>query len=349
VSAAGDERESENGGAGACAVYVDMGTTNTRVWLARGDVVLARASAACGVRDTARDGTNERLKAALRRLIADVWAEAREADGGGASCEPSCVVAAGMIASPLGLAEVPHVPAPAGERELADGVERHRFPDVTPLPFLLVPGVRSGALGGGPRGTGAADLMRGEETLCVGLLARGLSSAQGAVLNLGSHWKAILVDREGRVASSVTSLSGELLYAAQTQTILASAVPHERPGAVAGEWMRAGMAEQRARGLARALFCVRLLEQGGEGTPEERLSYLVGAFVAGDLDALTRDNAFSGDVPVAITGGWALGEAWRLALGEAGISARVVDAADVERSLLTGLSRIAERTTDAHR
>ena len=41
-----------------CAVCVDMGTTNTRVWLVSGNEVLGRASASVGARDTARDGSD---------------------------------------------------------------------------------------------------------------------------------------------------------------------------------------------------------------------------------------------------------------------------------------------------
>jgi 2-keto-3-deoxy-galactonokinase len=35
--------DGEKTGEDLCAIYVDMGTTNTRVWLMRGDEVLARA------------------------------------------------------------------------------------------------------------------------------------------------------------------------------------------------------------------------------------------------------------------------------------------------------------------
>ncbi len=46
---------------GLFAIYVDMGTTNTRVWLARGDEILARGSKTVGVRDAARDGSTTRI------------------------------------------------------------------------------------------------------------------------------------------------------------------------------------------------------------------------------------------------------------------------------------------------
>lgn len=326
------------GGEKNCAIYVDTGTTNTRVWLVRGDEILSRATVQVGVRDTARDGSSARLRAGLREAIAEVR--------GKAEAQASCVIAAGMITSSLGLAEVPHVAAPAGLEELAAATRRHQFDDVTDLPVYLVPGVRTGARQCDLSTVGNADLMRGEETLCVGLISRSTVKPPATVLNLGSHWKAIQIDAEGGVASSLTSLSGEMIHTTQMQTILASAVPHERPAEIDFAWCEAGMREQRRSGLARALFCVRLLEQSRQGTPEQRLAFLVGAFIASDLDALKSRGTLNESV--LIVGSGTLAEAWRRALSVAGIQAEALDAVASEHALLTGLNGILARVLSAN-
>ncbi|MDX2042161.1 MAG: 2-dehydro-3-deoxygalactonokinase [Acidobacteriota bacterium] len=315
-----------------CAVFVDTGTTNSRVWLVRGETILAKAEAQVGVRDTAKDGSSMRLRLALRELIEQVRAQAEDS-------EPVCVAAAGMITSALGLAEVPHLIAPAGIAELAAATRAYEFADVTKLPVLLVPGVKSGQMPCELAMVGSADLMRGEETLCAGLVMTGLAATPATVLNLGSHWKAIKLDADGRIAASVTSLAGELVYAAQTQTILASAVPHERLAAVNVEWLEAGMREQRNSGLARALFCVRLLEQSKRGSAEDRLNFLIGAFIAADLDALSAREVLSDSV--VIVGSGALAEAWRHALAQTGIQSQIISGEQSERALLAGLRAIA--------
>lgn len=320
-----------------CFVCVDMGTTNTRVWMVRGAQVLARGDASVGARDTAREGTNAIVRRTLRDLIERVKA------AGGAR-QPECVLACGMITSPLGLAEVPHVPAPAGAGELAAGIVRRNFADVCDLEVWLVPGVRSlgaGADGDVPSSIGEQDVMRGEETLCVGLPESGALGRARTVLNLGSHWKVIRLDSEDRIAASLTSIGGELLHLAQTGSVLASAVPHARATTIDESWLRAGMSEQRQAGLARALFCVRLLEQARSGTPDDRLSYLVGAFVASDLDALVRRRALRAGEPVAVVAKGGIGAAWALALAEANITSHAVNEQDAERALLIGLRRIA--------
>ena len=185
--------------------------------------------------------------------------------------------------------------------------------------------------------------MRGEETLCVGLTELGLLKGPAALLTLGSHWKAVRIDELDRIASSLTSMSGELIHAAQTQTILASAVPREKPASIDRQWMEAGMEEQRRSGLPRALFCVRLLEQKSDSTPDQRLSFLAGAFIASDLDALIEKGALSSGHPLVITGGGALAQAWQHALSQASIPAMVLSEFEVERGMLAGLRSIVEK------
>lgn len=324
----------------ACGVYVDMGTTNTRVWFMRDAEILARAQAGVGVRDTARDGSPTRIRSGLRDLIQEVRQEVRKR---GIPSEPTSVLAAGMITSPLGLAEVPHILAPAGVNELAGALRRFDFPDITDLPILLVPGVRSGPLQSELASIGEADVMRGEETLCLGLAASGLVHPPAALLNLGSHWKAIRLDAQGRIQSSATTLSGELVHAAQTQTILASAVPKERPAVLDSAWCEAGMKEQRSAGLARTLFCVRLLELQRTGSPEQRLSYLIGAFVASDFDAYLRQGVLASGTDVVLAGSGVIANAWQIALEKASIRAVALREAEIEAGLFAGLRTIASR------
>jgi 2-dehydro-3-deoxygalactonokinase len=320
-----------------CLICVDAGTTNTRVWLTVGDQVVARTQAGVGVRDTARDGSSARLRNALRELINQVRDDARNR---GFAQSPECVIAAGMITSPLGLAEIPHVEAPAGLNDLAAATRPHSFPEITGLPILLIPGVRCGPRPCDQDTAGTTDLMRGEETLVIGLGALGLLKPRSTLLNLGSHWKVIKLDQEARIESSVTSMTGELIHTAQTQTILASSVPPTRPTIIDRTWLEAGMRELRRSGLARALFCVRLLEQGSDSSAEQRLSFLIGAFLASDMDAMASRGLLDSEGAVVITGGGVIAEAWRDALAQHSTQAITLTDSEVENALLTGFRRI---------
>ncbi len=102
------------------------------------------------------------------------------------------------------------------------------------------------------------------------------------------------------------------------------------------------MREQRRSGLARALFCVRLLEMAGKTSPEERLAYLIGAFGAAGLDALVKRGVFESGARVLIAGGDAVAEAWQPALQKASVTALRLTDAEIEAALLAGLHHIVE-------
>ena len=90
-------------------LIIDGGTTNLRVTLLSDERKPLDAIARDGgVRHTAVDGNNGRLKAALAECIDQLLAR----NGLGAGDVKRCV-AYGMITSDMGLLEIPHVPAPA--------------------------------------------------------------------------------------------------------------------------------------------------------------------------------------------------------------------------------------------
>ena len=316
-------------------IAIDGGSTNTRAWLLHAGQVVARASAGVGVRDTAREGSPQRLRAAVRDLIA----RTRSSQSG---VKPSLVAAAGMITSPLGLAEVPHVVAPASAEDLARGVVRATFPELADLPFRLFPGVRCGDLSSD--GVSQVDLMRGEETLCVGLLRGARFQPPFTLLNLGSHWKLIRVNASGRIAQSRTSLSGELIHATQTTTILASGLPGGKLERLDKSWCERGMTELRRSGLSRSLFCVRLLEMQNRTAPEERMSFLIGAYVAAELESLCQAGRLAANESVILAGSGAVAEAWAIAFELKRVPTQQLSEAGIETAFIAGLARLVRET-----
>jgi 2-dehydro-3-deoxygalactonokinase len=304
--------------------------------------VIAKAQASVGARNTARDGSNKKLKATLRQLIAEVRDKARTRDEKFSS--PHCVVGTGMLTSPLGLLEVPHVQAPAGVDKLVSGIRHCYFPEIIDLPILLIPGVRTGPIDCELALVNSCDVMRGEESLCLGAHAAGWLAGDGVLLNLGSHWK-IIVWRRNEIVASLSLLSGEMIFAAQTQTVLADAVPSTRVSEIDSEWCEAGINEQQQSGLMRTLFCVRLLQLAGKSGPLQRMSFLLGAFIGDALDAWTKSK-YPPDSPqhIVISGG-VLAEAWSHALAKhAHTSARALTNEQVEDALLQGLNLLADRS-----
>lgn len=323
---------SENNGT-ACFIGVDLGTTNTRVWLIQGSIALERLTAEVGVRDTAKAGNNSRLKSTLRSLIVQQQQRARKR-----GLHPSFVIGAGMLTSALGLKEIPHISGTVGIEELRDNVVTRIFPDVTDLPFLLIPGVKTGLPGRKSWEIGDTDVIRGEETLCVGLMSSLVLRPGSTLMNLGSHWKAILIGTENRIDRCITNFAGEMIFAIQTQTILTGSVLSGRPDQLDESWIKHGIAEEQRSGLARSLFCVRLLDLDARTDARQRLSFLIGAFISDTLSALTSISMLQGHV--VICGAIGIARAWTAALREHGIA---VDdySHETEQMFVRGLSELS--------
>lgn len=323
------------------SICVDMGTTNTRLWIVHNQSIVDRIGEQIGLRDAAREGNNSIVRGSLAKLVST--ARSRAAALG---IRADCVLAAGMLTSPLGLWEVPHIPSPAGEQELARSLYKFSDPKTTDLPVYLVPGVRCGPRSPALEDLENTDLIRGEETIVVGLLQAGLLCPNETFLNLGSHWKAIAIDEHGRIASSFTTLSGEFIHALQTQTVLGSALPQGRFEGVDSEWLERGRRFESRNGMGRSMFAVRLLEQIYRIGPAPLSSFLLGALVESDLKSMERVGAL--EPPVIIAGAGAVPVAWQRILETIGRKSRQVAAEIVEQEFVRGLVRLFD-LHQAHR
>lgn len=273
-----------------CNLVVDCGTTNLRVTLLdeslkRLDAVKAEG----GVRHTAIDGNNGRLRATLRESMQTVLAR-----NGYAPADVERCVAYGMITSALGLLEIPHVPAPASASDLRAAMQEKTFEDIAPFPIAFIPGVRNFA---GPvdlTNFSEMDMMRGEETEAIGL--HKLLAPKGAAMFVlpGTHNKFVSMDAQGRILGCMTSISGELLDAMTHHTILSDAVGGSFVSAqdYDAEYVKAGARECAVSGLGRAAFAGRILSTLGGQEKTRIQSYLLGAALALDVQAM---QAFVGD------------------------------------------------------
>jgi len=315
-------------------ILIDTGTTNTRVWRVEHGEPVRRIDRAVGVRDTAAEGSPARLHAALREAIA-------EADGG----DDLPIVAAGMATSPLGIANAGHVHTPATVASLAAGCQQVSVPTVAARAIVLIPGVRTH---GGGEATSpearagaalAADVMRGEETLAIGLLQSGTLAPGDVLFTFGSHWKAIGIDAEGRIAWSRTALTGELLDAVRRHTVLAASLDGAPPDAPDPAWCAAGASAVARHGVARTLFGIRLLDQTRGATPAERFAFLLGALAGDALPALLGDGPATGS-RLVLTGHRAARAATRTVLSRLPCADAVpvtdLDRDEVERAWIAG-------------
>jgi len=70
------------------------------------------------------------------------------------------------------------------------------------------------------------------------------------------------------------------------------------------------------------------------------LSFMIGVFLASDLDAMISGGWLSPKSKVVITGGASLAKAWRNALAESSVQAIPLSGSDVEIAQLAGCHRV---------
>ena len=302
---------------------VDGGTTNTRVHLMHRGVLLDTVRISLGARAGISD--KDALRLALREQIPALLHHHSLGE-----TDVRCILASGMLTSEFGLYPVDHILAPAGIAELHRSMVRASLPDITPIPFWFIPGVR--IAGESYRET---DIMRGEETELVGIDACG----PGCVCVLpGSHAKVIETDGEGRIARFSTLLSGEMAAALSAHTILADAVDLACP-TLCEEYLLRGYEDARQTGLNRTLFKTRILKNRYGCAPEETYSYFLGAVLEGDVAEILRYKAET----VILGGRASLRKALAVLLGKtSGCRLVTLDDETVDLSCARGMVRICE-------
>lgn len=267
-------------------ITLDTGTTNTRVTLWKNQEVIDKVSREIGVRNTAIDGNNFKLKNAVKEAISEIL------DNNNLKLdEVNKIIASGMITSNVGLIEVPHLRAPAGIEDLAEGMVEHCIPDVVNKEIWFVPGVKNSVNEVTLENCEAMDIMRGEEVETIGLLER--LNAKGPVLVIlpGSHSKFVSVDRKGKITGCLTSLSGELISVITNNTIIASSLKHSLASEFNRKMVLEGYKNGEKTGLNRTIFLVRILDQFTNLSINDKANFLLGAVLSADLKAIKNSHA----------------------------------------------------------
>ena len=267
-----------------CYLIIDCGTTNLRVKLLDENKNLVdMVKAEGGVRHTSIDGHNGRLRTMLKESIDAVL----QKTGHTAQDVLRCI-ASGMITSGLGLLEIPHLPAPVSMEALRAGMKQQLFPDIAPFPIEFIPGTRNFAGTVDMDNFNGMDMMRGEEVEAVGLYK--LLGCTGPVMFVlpGTHNKFVPMGENGEILGCMTSISGELLDAITHHTIIADAVGHSFVAAEAYDSVMAkeGAWECSKSGLGRAAFAGRILSTLGGKEASKIQSYLLGATLSLDVQAM---------------------------------------------------------------
>jgi 2-dehydro-3-deoxygalactonokinase len=273
----------------AYVITLDTGTTNTRVILWNSSrKIVATSQAKVGVRNTAIEGNNNRLKEAVKGCLESVLQEANLT-----YADVRIIIASGMITSNVGLVEIPHCVVPVSIAELAAAVKCISLPEVCPLPITFIPGVKNSADSINLNNFEAMDIMRGEEVEAVAIIEHFSSNKDYLLVLPGSHMKFISVDEAGRITGCLTSISGELLSSITNHTIISDAVGKRY---VEGKdydrkMLLIGYETAQKSGIGRACFSARILNQFAIKDKRKIANYLLGVALQSDLIAIKNSDA----------------------------------------------------------
>ena len=264
-------------------IYFDSGTTNMRGYLLRADgALLGSARAALGSKDSAISGCNSVIVDGLYALYEELLSGANLRDS-----DVEAVYASGMVTSPYGVHEIPHVPAPIRASEFITHVYPY-FEDTRFHRTLhLIPGLKT-------EGERLCDInnMRGEEIEAIGAIpeirARFGDEPVGLVFP-GSHTHTLLV-RGDVIEDALSNFTGELYSAIRKNTILAP-IMDIAVSEYDAEMIRLGVENLREYGFTRALYLCHTMRLFDRETPLRRASYAEGVILGGLCQSLDQNCA----------------------------------------------------------
>lgn len=319
-------------------MLIDSGTTNSRIKLVEqySTKVKDSVKVEAGVRNTAINGTNEELKKAVKQGM-----EKLLKDNNIQKQDINYILASGMITSNLGLHEVPHQEAPADAEKLAAAMERCSLEEMLFIPCYFIPGLKSIKELKGRKEV--LDVMRGEETEAIGLMEVMQLSGNGTLMLPGSHTKWIRANGQGELLWSSTSISGELLKAVQSRTVLSDSLPETLITKLDEHALWEGFSAAEKMGVNRALFQIRLQHLSGETEENERANFLAGVIFHSDITAL-KEMHQQHDGWVLVGGSFPLKDAAASLIKRALPNVEVIEASsdEVEQGALRGPLLIAE-------
>jgi 2-dehydro-3-deoxygalactonokinase len=285
-------------------IAVDWGTTRLRAYLLAADgTVLDRRATDEGVMNIPAGGFPD----TLQRVCHD-WLAATPA---------LRVVMAGMVGSRNGWLEAPYAPCPASLRDLAGKTVTVTRQDGGVAE--IIPGV-SGIF------DGAADVMRGEETLIA-----GLDLEDGLVCLPGTHSKWALV-RGSRLERFATFMTGEIFATLSEHSILGrlAAEPRNEEGFGLGL-----DAAKRPGGTLHRVFAARADVLLNRLPATHVLPYLSGLLVADEIRNAIA--VFGGWNSIALVASEPQAGLYRQALEKQGF---IVSGHAPEDALIRGLARL---------
>lgn len=256
-------------------VYMDSGTSNTRLYLVENFQLVDMCKANLGSKDSSIARDNSVLIKGLKELYDNILKRNSLSDK-----DIKCIYASGMVTCPHGIYEVPHMVAPVNLKKLCQEIYVHNEQSYFKRPIHLIRGIKTLAE------DKEVDIdsiqlvnnMRGEEIEIFGILSqkREVLSSQGAlaIFMPGSHTHVCYV-KSGTIYDCLSTFTGELSFALSTSTVLGGELDNfgENPDK---DMILKGYKALGENGVCRALYMVHASKIFNATDNKSRRYYLEG-------------------------------------------------------------------------
>lgn len=272
-------------------VYFDSGTSNTRVYLLKEAIVLDMIKSAVGSKDSSISGSNEILLKEFKNLF-----EALLLRNAIEESQVSDIYASGMVTSPFGIKEVPHLTTPVSGKMLFDGIYTHYESIYLKRDVKLIRGVKTvkDDFKANPENIVNVNNMRGEEIEVFGVIPnfpQGWQNEDVALILPGSHTHIGYI-KNNELFDIWSTFSGELFHAVSTSTVLANSISVSSDE-IDTEMVILGAKYLKEHGLNRALYICHAMKIFHAGSNLHRRSYLEGLIAANIVSGFEKKAAES--------------------------------------------------------
>lgn len=246
------------------------------------------------------------------------------------------IVISGMASSSIGMEEVSYAHMPFTV-DGSNAVIRHlTSEEAFPHDIILISGVRS-----------ENDVMRGEETQLIGLLAllkqRAIEPAKGVLIFPGTHSKHIHIS-DGSLFRFNTFMTGEVFNVLCNHSILKNSIERNDESELSETEVNAfktGVQKSKETGILNGLFTVRTNELFDKFDKKQNAFYLSGLLIGEEMNYLLKDE----EVHLYLCGASNLAKFYAMAIEELNLSNRttIVAAELVDKAAVAGQNLIFKK------